>query len=571
MKKVLLLVATITSFVSTNAQTIGLSDYLDINNIKAEVSSIGYLYNFEIPKGSSKYTIFTGNLWIGGFDSGSSLKIAGQTYCQSGTDYWSGPLDLTASTNAATIAAYNRVWKLNQCDIDVYVNWFNGGQIGANPTDSIAMNTILNWPTVNSLSGTPLAPYTDINGNLVYDPYAGDYPLIKGDQAIFFVFNDKGGVHGETGGAAIGLEIQAMMYAYSCTNDSALNNTVFTNYKIINRGSITLDSTYIGNWTDADIGSASDDYVGCDVGRGAYYCYNGDSIDDNPPSGQIPYGINPPSQGIVFLSGPFKDANGLDDASTSTPNGTNYGDLIVDNERLGMSKFVYYNNDGTVMGNPSTAFDYYNYLSGTWKDATPWTYGGTGHLSGADCDYMFPGTSDPLGFGTNMIPQSPWDEATVGNVPSDRRGLGAFGPFTFQPGTIQEIDFAYVYGRATSGGNLASVAVMQDRIDSVRQKFNNGITGCGCASLTGINNISQNENLLSIYPNPASENITINFSSTSKNISIKIFDATGRLVKNMENVKSGKNTINVSELENGLYLINVNDGRSSVTKRFVKQ
>lgn len=567
MKKFILTIATITSFVSANAQIP--FAYLDINNIKADVFPFGYLGIFETPKGSARYTVGASSLWIGGFDASSTLKIAGQTYRQSGVDFWPGPLDLSASTNATTIAAYNKVWKLNQCDIDDYTMWLNSGMIGPNPIDSIAMNTIINWPAVSSF-GLPLAPFFDSNTNGTYDPYAGDYPLIKGDQAIFFVFNDKGGVHGETGGAAIGLEIQAMIYEYSCPDDSSLYNTVFANYKIFNRSSFTLDSTYIGNWADIDLGSASDDFVGCDVERGAYYCYNGDMIDDNPPSGQMPYGVNPPSQGIVFLSGPLKDANGLDDVSTLTPNGTNYGDLIVDNERLGMSKFVYYNNDGTVTGNPSTAVDFYNYLVGTWKDATPWTYGGTGHSTGVACDYMFPGVSDPLGFGTNMIPQSAWDETIAGNIPADRRGLGAYGPFTFQPGAVQEIDFAYVYGRATSGGNLASVVVMQERIDSIRQKFNNGITGCGCSSLTGINNYEIN-NSLSIYPNPASENITINFISSSKNTSVKIYDARGRMVKNMENVKSGETTLNVSELESGLYLINVNNGKSSVTKRFVKQ
>ena len=50
-----------------------------------------------------------------------------------------------------------------------------------------------------------------------------------------------------------------------------------------------------------------------------------------------------------------------------------------------------------------------------------------------------------------------------------------------------------------------------------------------------------------------------------------MYDATGRLVKNMDHVKSGENTINVSELENGLYLINVMDGTTSITKRFIKQ
>ena len=569
MKKIILLVTTLLSFVSTHAQTLT-GDYLDINNVKAGICSIGYVHDFETPKGSGRNTIFAGNLWIGGIDAGGALKIAGQTYCQTGTDYFPGPLTSSATTDATTMAAFNRVWKLNKCDIDTYVNWFySGSTIGTNPTDSTAMEAINTWPAF-SPSGSPLAPFVDANGNGIYDPYAGDYPLIKGDQAIFFVFNDKGGVHGETGGASIGLEIQGMAYAYSCSNDSALYNTIFTNYKIINKSSFVLDSTYIGNWTDTDIGNAGDDFVGCDVTRGAYYGYNGDSIDGSF-SGMPGYGANPPAQGIVFLTGPYADPNGIDDPASTTPNGTGYGDGIVDNERLGMSKFIYYNNDATVTGNPSAANHYYNYLAGDWKDNTSWTYGGTGYASGAQCDYMYPGITDPLGYGTNMIPQSNWSEETAGDIPGDRRGMGSYGPFTFQPGAVEDITFAYVFGRATSGGNLASVVVMQNRIDSVRQKVNNGITNCGCAtSSTGINNLTI-DNSISIYPNPASENITIKYTSSSKNISLKIYDMTGRMVKQIINAKSVENIISISEFENGLYLINVIDGKTSVIKRFVKE
>ncbi|MBL0330958.1 MAG: T9SS type A sorting domain-containing protein [Bacteroidetes bacterium] len=85
-----------------------------------------------------------------------------------------------------------------------------------------------------------------------------------------------------------------------------------------------------------------------------------------------------------------------------------------------------------------------------------------------------------------------------------------------------------------------------------------------------LNNI-ENENTIAIYPNPAADNITINFTSTSKNVSIKIYDARGRLVKSIANVKSGETNFNISELESGLYLINVNDGNTSTTKRFIKQ
>ncbi|CAN5506439.1 hypothetical protein BH10BAC1_BH10BAC1_10850 [soil metagenome] len=76
---------------------------------------------------------------------------------------------------------------------------------------------------------------------------------------------------------------------------------------------------------------------------------------------------------------------------------------------------------------------------------------------------------------------------------------------------------------------------------------------------------------LSIYPNPASDFVNIKVSSESKNIDVKIYDATGRLVKNIPNAKSGESTIDISDLENGLYLINLDDGNSTNTKRFVKQ
>ena len=99
---------------------------------------------------------------------------------------------------------------------------------------------------------------------------------------------------------------------------------------------------------------------------------------------------------------------------------------------------------------------------------------------------------------------------------------------------------------------------------------NNPMYTFNTGTIMGINNI-ENENTLSVYPNPASENITINYTSSSKNTSLKIYDATGRLVKNMENIKSGESTINISELESGLFLINLQDGNNSITKRFIKQ
>ena len=65
------------------------------------------------------------------------------------------------------------------------------------------------------------------------------------------------------------MEVRAQAFAFS-TNDE-VNNMTFYNYVLINQGTQTLSETYFGVWVDADVGTATDDYVGCDVQRGLGY------------------------------------------------------------------------------------------------------------------------------------------------------------------------------------------------------------------------------------------------------------------------------------------------------------
>lgn len=511
---------------------------LDINNVRATILTGGDMWwdlsdgKYLVPKPAAGLngptSLFAGSLWIGGYDASNTLKVAAMTYRQTGNDFWPGPLTSTATTDATVCLAWDKFFKLDKSEVKLYVDWIRGGSVGENPASPEAMTVILSWPTLNP-ELQPLAPYYDANGNGTYDPYAGDYPdfwlgdkdpfgadyrpstvtacdaQLFGDQVLFWVFNDKGNVHTETGGAAIGLEIQAQAFAF-LTNDE-INNMTFYNYKISNKSSFRLDSTYFGVWVDPDLGSASDDYVGCDVGLGLGYCYNGDLVDDNPPAGQIPYGVNPPAIGCDFFEGPYADPNSLDDLPSTVPASyVGYGDGTADNERIGMSKFVYYNNDFSVTGNPEGATDFYKYLAGYWKDGTPITYGGTGHLTGMQCNFMFPGASDPTGFGTNGSPQAPWDEATVGNVPDDRRFLQSAGPFTLQPGAVNEITTGLVWARATQGGNLASVTLMKGADAKAQELFNNcfvTLRGPDAPNLV----IQELENELTLtWTNPSSSN-----------------------------------------------------------------
>jgi len=132
--------------------------------------------------------------------------------------------------------------------------------------------------------------------------------VLKGDATVFWFLNDNGGVHTESGGMNIGLEIRVQAFAFA-TNDE-LNKMTFYSYEIINRGSTTLYNTFFSQWADPDLGFANDDFVGCDVNRGLGYCYNGKDIDG---SGQPwAYGANPPAVGIDFFQGPYIDPDGQD-------------------------------------------------------------------------------------------------------------------------------------------------------------------------------------------------------------------------------------------------------------------
>ena len=72
---------------------------LDINNVRARLLNGGDLWwdpvaqvaGYEIPKGSGLHSIFAGAFWIGGIDASGQLHLAGQTYRQTGDDFWPGP------------------------------------------------------------------------------------------------------------------------------------------------------------------------------------------------------------------------------------------------------------------------------------------------------------------------------------------------------------------------------------------------------------------------------------------------------------------------------------------------
>jgi hypothetical protein len=451
---------------ASNCSPASQSADLDVNNVRTKILNGGDMWwdlnnpKYEIPKVTDanairRHSLFAGALWIGGIGRGDgNLRIAAMTYRQSGSDFYPGPLDTAlGSTEEGLCNSYDKIWKVTREEL---LQAEESGWSDLAPS-------ILEWPAGRNRpqrfspgETDDMAPYYEQAGfgsPGVYEPFNGEYPVLdplrpananrprdQPDMMLWFVYNDRGNVHSETNGLPIGLELKTTAFAFA-TNDE-INNMTFYRSEVINRGSEALENTYFGQWVDADLGFAFDDYVGCDVGRDLGYCYNGDDFDD----GILGYGLNPPSIGTDFFEGP-RDSAG---------------------NELGLYAFVYYNNNfDPINGNPQQAIHYYNYLRARWKNGNEMTAGGNGIGGSQITTYMFPGNTDPNYPGQN------WSEKTVGNPPGDRRYIQSSGPFTLLPGAKNYVTVGVVWARTTSGGATGSLGLLQRASDRAQRLFNN--------------------------------------------------------------------------------------------------
>ncbi len=440
---------------------------LAINNVRTKLFNGGDMWwdlfgtrnaAYEIPKVEagqrSVHASFASALWFGGVDDGGQLKTAGQTYRQRGLDFWPGPLDTsTADIDKDDCTFWDKQFSVLQKEIIE----FKGG--------SEASQAILAWPGNGDASRGEtqyLAPFHDADGDGFYSPANGDYPTLdpavlgaRPDQMIWWVYNDKGNTHtAYPGGEPIGLEIQTTAFAFSTSNE--INNMTFYKYRVANRASSALYQTYFGVFTDSDLGGADDDYVGCNMAlvdpdgagplaakpRSFAYTYNADATDED---GSSPgYGTTPPIFGIDYFRGP-KDENG---------------------NELPMSTFILFTNQGQpgIDSDPRDAVELYRYLRGFWADGQPLTYGTPSGRGGTDpCNYAFPGLTDPNG-------RPNWVET---QSPGDRRMVQSSGPFTLQPGAINEVIIGAVWARASSGDQFASIAAGIIADDKAQILFDN--------------------------------------------------------------------------------------------------
>lgn len=516
---------------------------------------------YEVPRCSGIHSNFTSALWMGGYDQNSLLHTSAMTYRQSDSrDYWPGPLDtISGTTTVATVNAFDNIWKFEKDTINSFITNFSNGNL-SNGTYPIPYD-ILTYPAVGTGNFTRnMAPYIDYNNDGNYNPYDGDYPNIKGNQFLYWVFNDNDTMHTETGGIPLKVEIHGSAYAYYCPqftiNDlpGVVNYTTFYRYEIYNRSNNYYDSVFVGIFNQPTLGQFDDNYIGCDTLLNIAYMYNGDNIDGN--SLNPGYGINPPIINCQILKGPEANINdGIDN--------DNDGAIDELGETNMLNSFLHYDGTGlTATGKPDVADDYYQYMSSTWKDGTHLTVGGNGYN---------PGSVNYTNFFFTGVPYSGtgWSEITEGNFPSWRRYIASSGPFSLAPGQMKSIDYAIVFTWDSTAANGLNTSIAKNTIcnQKIKQWFDAGVLG-NCNVLSA-ENLFALPNQFQILPNPATDilKVVVNFNSQN-HTRYTITDITGRIV--LQNDFIERTDIPIKNLSPSVYLISVTDGNKVLTKKFVK-
>jgi hypothetical protein len=521
---------------------------LETANVRARINGGGHLFTtgsegqfnpypteFELDDPS---TIYGAGLWLGGVDAAGNLKLAVAEYFTppaEGSDFWPGPLDpATGTTNAGACALWDRHFAV----YGQQVADFLAALPGLSPAEALDEYTgVMAWPATGNPyfddiwgfalpgGGQPLAPFHDADGNGLYDPMQGDYPVVRVEnkpefvphQFVWVVFNDHGGgqAHPVSEGSAFKMEVQLQAWAFDCPDQPAVNRTVFTAHKMINRAVEPIDSMYFGLWVDFDIGCHFDDYVGSLPGQNSFFAYNADGVDDAACLGVPTFAGSAPAQSVTFLN---RSLDHFVYMRSATPGGPPTGP-----------------------GSAEEPWQYYSVLTGRFSDGTPVTASGSGYqTAGPVTDHAFPG--DPADL-------SAWSACSGNLIAGDLAGVGSHRLGRLEPGHVEELVTAWTYHPDTDlpcdvGSTSADIAAVQARFDA-------GFAGV-CSPLSATPEVVRDA--LALQPNPAGDAVTVRYGAYNVR-ELRLFNAEGRLVRIQGDLPAGETRLVLGELPAGMYTV----------------
>lgn len=360
-------------------------------------------------------------LCAGGLDPGFNIKLAWEMNDPVLKSDW--------EAGFRGISNSGKVWKVTNQQIQAHLSDYQDNGIVDNPILEIfawpahhnPFSVSINGFSTDSIHPAICAPFFDEDGDGVYNPENGDFPLEQigydprffPEEMTFSPFFDNG-ENKLSGAGATHLDMFFLAFTLGCREQEFVENTIFFEYGgFLNAGFDRLDSLFLGIYADFDIGDPGDDYLGCipDPSNEIIYAYNSDTLFDHLA------GSHPP---IVSL---------------------NCFNTIIDENDIchPLANFIpiFPNNFPGATHLPGAPYEYYNYLTGSWKDGSPIRTGGIGYNPGGFS------TPVPLIFPDNPTDPNGWSELSEQNPMGNRKCIASYGPISLLPyGYNRSLKFA---------------------------------------------------------------------------------------------------------------------------------
>ena len=458
---------------------------------------------FNWPSGSLNYARYASGIWMG-CKSGVDTLTAVAEYVY---DYVNGYVDNSGNPQGSDDPLYKiyMITRGNTSDPD-YVYW---------PANQGA--------------------YLDSSGS----------PFFLGLQTMFFSYTDAY-PHGSGSTSLQSLKAQILQTNWSYMN-IGLEDVQFIEFRIINRSNTPWVNAYVAFWTDDDLGTSTDDRIGCDTLRNLGFTYNATNIDGI-------YGAAPPAVGTKLLRSPIIYTGNISDTvKYYNPPGSQNLIKKAGYEYIGMNVFNYYNNTSPEPSDPRSNTETYRVLEGKWRLGGSWI-SPTGDTT-RKCY-----TGDPV-TGTGWLMTGEYD----------RRFLQSFGPFNMSPNDTQSIIVAQLIARGSS--NLNSITKLRELSDHVQNIYDQNFQ-----SVLAVQNVSteipDRFSLEQNYPNPFNPVTNLEFGISKPGfVSLKVYNILGNEVATLVNEKLSPAKYKVefvgSNLTSGVYFYKLVTDGFEETRRMV--
>lgn len=124
-----------------------------------------------------------------------------------------------------------------------------------------------------------------------------------------------------------------------------------------------------------------------------------------------------------------------------------------------------------------------------------------------------------------------------------------------------EIDFVSFSGNTTAVPNTSSASMVMDNLT---------VKASATDSLLGVDEVVSTIDF-SVYPNPATNLVTVSSSSNFSINAIDMFDVNGRMIKSMTTDNLTNVDVNISDLSTGVYMMKISSEQGTSIKKIIKQ